>query len=427
MKILVITRNAWDDTNAIGNTLSNFFQGVDNLEFAALYFRTATPDNALCRTYYRTSEMEILRKWFRPDRIGKSFCLTDDAKADASEATAAKSAREKKLIHMIQRYGVKLAYKLSDALWYSKKWINANLDDFITSYAPDVMVTFVKAAPQYYLTIRHLREHFHIPLFTWIADDEYTGLQARGAQKEIEQLRYILSESAVVRGCSEEMCAYYNSVFGCHAEPLYKSCDLSVPVKEKTNTPVTMVYAGNLLYGRLDILRRVSDVLEDLSQNGTKVVLEIYSNTALLPDEEQTCFGGKQSVHYMGKRDYAYIMQRLASADLVLHVESFEPEQILKTKYSFSTKIMDGLQSGSVMLAVGPQEQASMRYIAGIPGACVINRLEDLPQKLAALLENSADFQARAAAIRRYAEEYHSLPVAAAQMTQLLAQAAMRK
>ena len=45
MKVLVISRNAWDDANSIGNTLSNLFAGIDDIEIANIYFRASKPNN----------------------------------------------------------------------------------------------------------------------------------------------------------------------------------------------------------------------------------------------------------------------------------------------------------------------------------------------------------------------------------------------
>ena len=53
MRILVITRNAWDDTNSIGNTMSNLFSNWDDVEFANIYFRSALPNNDICKKYYQ--------------------------------------------------------------------------------------------------------------------------------------------------------------------------------------------------------------------------------------------------------------------------------------------------------------------------------------------------------------------------------------
>ena len=69
MRVLVVTRNAWDDTNAIGNTLSNFFKGIDCIEFANIYFRAAKPNNKLCKTYFHVTEIEILKKHANKNKL----------------------------------------------------------------------------------------------------------------------------------------------------------------------------------------------------------------------------------------------------------------------------------------------------------------------------------------------------------------------
>lgn len=418
MRILIITRNAWDDTNAIGNTISNFFGDIEGAEFAAIYFRSSLPNNPVCKKYYQTSEMEIIRKWFRPQLIGRQFCLSkNNIKQNENNVK-----KEKKLIHLIQKYGLKLAYKLSDSLWYSEKWINDNLDRFIEEFSPDVVFTFVKSAPQYYLIVKHIREKYNIPLFTWIADDEYTAFEQQGGKKEIRNLRYILNESATICGCSQEICDYYQSIFGCEAKPLYKSCEFSFPIKTSIGDPITIVYAGNLLYGRLDIISQVADVVENLNANGIGVSFEVFSNTFILPQEEQAIFGTKKATQYMGKRDYGFIKKRLAIADIVLHVESFDESEIQKIKYSFSTKIIDYLQSGSVILAIGPKEISSMRYLSGIPGVMVVNDVKNLIFDLQKLLVDSDSLMQRACAIRNYAEHHHGTKTVFKILTEIYSQ-----
>ena len=412
MRILVITRNAWDDTNAIGNTLSNFLNGIENAEFASIYFRGSKPNNKLCKRYYHTSEIEVVKKWFKPSNIGHYF-----TSAEVADTTKGKS-KEKTLIRAIQKYGIKMAYKVSDRLWYSEKWINKKLDAFIEEFKPDLMVTFVKSAPQYYLTVKHIKEKYNVPLFSWIADDEYTTLLRKKSKREINNLKYIINESAKVTGCSEELCEYYNAVFGCHAEILYKGCDLSTPFKDKNNEKLTIVYAGNLLYGRLEIISRFANSLKKSAEHSAKIIFEVYSNTNLLESEIQANFGDDKIVKYMGRRDYGFIKERLTEADVVLHVESFDEDQILKTKYSFSTKIVDYLQSGSVILAIGPSEISSIKYISKIPGAYVINDMERLSEELEHFLSKAPKFYEMASSTRRFAHLHHDSRVLSQKMNE---------
>lgn len=409
MKILVITRNAWDDTNAIGNTLSNFFSGIDDVEFANIYFRSASPYNQICREYYCVTETEVLKKYFSPQNIGKYFKF--DLSMTPKSLTHAQK-KENKIVQFVRDHNLQFVYWLSDRIWYGKKWQNKRLALFVESFNPDLVVSFVKSAPQYYLTVKYLRENYNIPLFSWIADDEYTGLLKKNAKREIRNLRYIVNESTVVRGCSIEVCDYYNKVFGCNASPLYKSCNLQISkATNAVSDPVTIVYAGNLLYGRLDIVRQVASTINNLSLNNRKISFEIYSNTMLPSQKIEDYFAGKECVKYMGKRDYEYIKERLSNADIALHVESFETEQVLKTQYSFSTKIVDYLQSGSVLLAIGPEKVASIKYVKRIPGACVVDNLENLQNELKLLIEDVDNFEKRISEIKLFAQNNHN-PIA---------------
>ena len=421
MKVLVISRNAWDDTNSIGNTLSNFFEGLEDVELANIYFRSSSPNNRLCKKYFRVTEKDLLRHWLTPHKLGQAFEWEWREDRAHSEITRA-AAQEQTLIRWIQKHNLRAAYALSDHLWKSKRWINGNLDAFVKSFAPDLVVSFVKSAPQYVLTIQYLREVHHIPLLSWIADDEYTALQQSKDTKKIEALRYVLEESAIICGCSQEICAHYRSVFGCAAEPLYKGCDLSTPVKNTVGSPLKLVYAGNLLYGRMDVIRTISSLIDESEQLKNAVSFDIYSNTPL-NEAEQQFFEKRAGTRFLGKQPYHMIRERLAEADIVLHAESFEPEQILKTKYSFSTKIMDGLQSGSVLLAIGPSGLASVEYIRQIPGALVINNPVDIRPALLSLLADTTSLADRAASIRDFARRHHDMIVQADNILALLRRA----
>lgn len=403
MRVLVISRNAWDNTNSIGNTLSNFLQNMTDVQFANIYFRGAKPNNNICKHYYQVTESDVIKKWFHPHKIGKEFfwdegCPKSDAKFSGK--------KEKKIIHFIHKHNLKLAYKISDSIWYSKKWLNAKFDNFIESFSPDLVISFAKSAPQYYLTVKHLKEKLGIPVFSWIADDEYTSLVKNKSRREIRNLRYIIKESKILRGCSEEICEYYNSVFGCNASPLYKGCDFSKKTKDFNRDTIQVVYAGNLLYGRLDVICKFAEALEKYNENTRDIKFEIYSST-LMPLEIKTYFDSLKSTKYMGQHDYEVIKQRLFEADIVLHAESFDENEIIKTKYSFSTKIIDCLQSGSVLLAIGPSDIASIKYVKKIPGAFVIDNVDSLEKKIKFLLDECETFSNRASSIRVFAQKHH--------------------
>ena len=61
MNILTISLNAWNDTQATGNTFSNFFKNNDeDLVFSNIYCRNEPYDNHICTNYYRVTESDIV-------------------------------------------------------------------------------------------------------------------------------------------------------------------------------------------------------------------------------------------------------------------------------------------------------------------------------------------------------------------------------
>lgn len=404
LRVLVITRNAWDDTNSIGNTMSNFFRDQKDVEIANLYFRASKPNNSVCRRYYHVTESELLKHYLSPSRCGNEFTY------QASEDHTPRYTGEKKMVSVIHRFSLKPAYMLSDHLWNSKKWINDRLIRFIEDFKPDAVFTFAKSLPQYYHAIRFLHEKYHVKVLLWIGDDEYTALSKSGtkkSQERIRRLRYILNVASKVWGCSEEICTYYNGIFGCDASPLYKRCSFDYPVHNAVNRPLRMVYAGNLLFGRLEILKTIVGALRELNASQTVARLDIYSSTPVSDaDREELNVSGTSAL--CGVVPYDEIQKQLSQADLTLLAESFEDSEIVKTRYSFSTKIIDCLQSGSVILAIGPAEVGSIRYVRRIPGAAVIDDPEGIRAGIAELIRSRDTFPERAAQIRAFAVLNHS-------------------
>ena len=92
---------------------------------------------------------------------------------------------------------------------------------------------------------------------------------------------------------------------------------------------------------------------------------------------------------------------------MVLLIESFEEEEKAKTRYSFSTKIIDALQSGSSILAVGPDDISSIRYLDSVSGSIVINGLSDFESKMSYISENPEILIENAEKIREFALKNH--------------------
>ena len=403
MRILVISRNAWDDTNSVGNTLTNFFKNAEGCEFANIFFRNSSPNNNVCGRYFRVTEKDIVRHWFFPEKIGYSF---DAEQANIRDFDCA----EKKIIAFIHRYKLTFVNTVSDFLFDSNKWINQKFKDFIEKFDPDLVFCFLKSSPQYYWTIKYIHENCKAKIITWIADDEYSLLNERNKRKDrikIERLRHIVNCAEKVYGCSEEICQYYNGLFNCQAKVLYKTCSFDNDVINKVNCPLEITYAGNLLYGRIETIQHLVNALFNYNNNGHRVSLNIFSNTRLSKEEIKK-ISLEGTSHFWGATSYLNVVKKMSKSDFALFIESFDPKELIKTRFSFSTKIIDCLQSGCAVLAIGSPVSSSIKYLKRVPGVTVIDDLDNLSGELNKLLANPQIIVEKAIATRSFAMANHN-------------------
>lgn len=407
MNILVVGGGSWDDTTSLGNTFSNLFSGWGDVNFHNLYFRETAPNNSVCRDYFRITTKEILMKYLTRRKIGMAFQTTGECKKHEDR----NGAKEKKAISIIHRFGLNAIYELEDKLWYSRKWINEELDQFIDRVKPDIIFSFAAGNSYMWLPIEYIKMRTGAKLILLVADDLHTTYRLNNDRHHLrmrKDLDQLIGLADRIYGISEEMCAYYQKLYGIAATPLYKGCLFENQPMSQVHTPIKFVYAGNLLFGRLETLIALVDCLERLNAGGMRVTLDIYSGT-IITDEQEKKINRGFSARFHGEIAYQEVKQKMAEADVVLHVESFEEEQIKRIRYSFSTKIIDCLQSGSVMLAIGPKGISSIEYPRKIPGAVVIDDLQDIYDKVDELVSEGEHLVNRANQMRMFALDRHDI------------------
>lgn len=405
MNVLVVGGGSWDDTTSLGNTLSNFFGELENVDFYNLYFRETLPNNKVCTNYFRITTKELLKNFLNPPKNGKYLLFETAPHGKPDDA----GIREKKAISAIHRYNLKAIYDLEDFLWYTGKWKNEKLDHFLDMCKPDIIFSFAAGNSYMVLPIEYIKKKTGAKLVLFVADDMHTTYRIKNdshtkrMRRDFDKLMMLADK---VYGVSEELCEYYRSLYHICVTPLYKGCSIDAPIKTTVNDPVRLIYAGNLLFGRDTTLIALVDALDSLNKDKQRAVLDIYSGT-LVTDAVRNKLNRKHTAVFHGKRSYEEIKEQMCQADIVLHIESFEEDNIPMVRYSLSTKIIDCLQSGSVMLTIGPKGISSVEYPRKIPGVIVIDNINDLSKNLQTLLDKPEYFPLWAEQTRQYAEKHH--------------------
>jgi len=171
--------------------------------------------------------------------------------------------------------------------------------------------------------------------------------------------------------------------------------------------PLRIVYCGGLHLGRDKVLVRLAEAIQSVNSQHKLAELHVF---APAPDIRQHASSfTKLACVRLGSLGVDDVRTELMSSGVNVHVESFEPENIIYTRYSISTKIPQYLACGKAILAIGPAELASMEHLRCSGGAAVVNSLgvDSIANEIAQLL-NPARRQALGCQGRAYAVARHS-------------------
>ena len=375
MRILVLSNIELDDTNAAGNTFANWLTGWEDTEVSSMYSRASIPHNEFCDSFYSVSPISIVKNLFTPWKIGVFTKKEDVIHKTSSEI-------ETKLMKKAKIGGFSYLHVLNDIVINTRLWQNKRYKDYLHLFNPDIVFYFAKSEAFLYQNLKYLRRHSKAKFVMFFADDMYSLYQGRGLKNWIFRQRFpkIARMADKNYGASVLMCNTYSKQFGISLTPLYKGCNISNS-KTTLNTPVRIVYAGNLYYGREKTLAAIARALQGINSEKQLATLEIYTNT-IITDEIDAMLNIDRSSKIMGGRPFSEIQKILREADVVLHVESFDPQNIKIVRLSYSTKISDCLQSGSMMLVVGPDGIASVEEAKLIDGVMVINDEQNIENSL---------------------------------------------
>ena len=408
MRILVFSQAAWNTANAFGNTVTNWFDGWEDTQFFHFYARQQKPNTDIVKEYYHVSAIDILQSALRGGHSGKILNASDIKQ----EGVTLDNNIEQQRIAKLHKNTNELLYWCMEKVWRSEKWLNNNFDAFVQEANPDIIFAFATSPYILEPAIKHIKAMKpNVKIVLWVADDILSEFENNAWYRRYylkSSIDYCFNISDKLYGASVEMCEKYSRVYKKDIKPLYKGCSFDRQVKEKRNEPLNMVYAGNLLYGRHTTIKEIIEALKIINADKRRVVLEVYSNTPI--DElEKDQYYDNTNAFYMGARSYEEIKKIQNNADLVLHVESFESGQMEKVKYSFSTKIIDCLQSGSVVIGIGPSKSASIEYLRKVNGAIVIDDPLNIYKTLVDLIHEKDILLQRAFATREYAIENHEI------------------
>ena len=64
MRLLIISRTPWNDSNSFGNTFSNLFSGMEDMEIFHICCQSGASDNQLTVRSFQMTEESVLKSIF---------------------------------------------------------------------------------------------------------------------------------------------------------------------------------------------------------------------------------------------------------------------------------------------------------------------------------------------------------------------------
>lgn len=398
MRILIITDEVWNDKLYPNNVLTNWFEGFPGT-LANIYLAGGIPDNPCCKLYYQVADGMMIKSLFRKIPAGKmvSFPSGQNSQEACNVVNNPLPQSEGGLLTFIKtRLPLEFLRLIKDCIWLKGKYDIKGLNTFIDTFKPDVIFSLRYASLKVLHFERLLLQLTNKPLFVFTGDDEYTLSQLSFSPfywlRRIiirNDLKMTASLYSKYYTLSEQQALLYEKEFQTDAGVLRKCSTFLTSANKPVHKPITIVYAGRLYCNRYKTLLAIKKALNTINRNKIHMVLNIYSRDRLSKKYLKLLDDKHHSFLYppISPEELKRVYQK---ADIALHVESFDLKNRLKTKYSFSTKIIDCLSSSCAVLAVCPKSHAGYDYLKNQDSAICASSIKEIEPTLKKILKNKS-------------------------------------
>lgn len=382
-KILVISHLPISDETNVGKTLNNLLSSYPVTEIMQLFFK----DEGITRIPYDN--------FYIGDTSNKAAEIT----RETCEINR-KSSRYIVLLTKLFNIRSPFLLLLRDLLWRFKNLEKLGLYKWVENGKPDSIFL----APGYsmfpYEIAVKLSVKYNIKLCTYFMEDFYN--EKRFSLSPVFWLRYYLFRRTV-RKCvkqseklfclNDALNSEYKKCFNRSLITLFNPADMpSAKALAPNNLKhLIILYGGSISESRIDVLLAIGNAVNSLKQKGYDVVFNTYGpvqTDAVLQDITH-CDG----INYGGLLDSKELKEKISESNCVVHVESFKPKYIAKTRMAFSTKIPEYLASGKIVWAVGPSGIESIDYLKRNNAAVISDSMDKIMPALEDLLNDRINVQ----------------------------------
>ena len=384
--ILIISMNPLDNNLNNGKTLVSFFKKYRKKNLAQLYFSEMLPNSNVCDNYFKISDKDML--WYRFNRApicGSRVMDNNDYIKEKVKQSEVANIKKTDLIRLFREF-----------VW-DDSWKSQRLFEWLDDFNPQIIFFVAGDVVYSHKICLYIRRKYNTKLAVFVTDDYILPRNTISLfwwvrrNYVLKYMRRTVKIADLFITISEDMRQTYYNLF---QKDSFVAANLSESMKIDGNiTPkrnyIEIVYTGGLHLGRDKSLKRLAIALQNInSKYNITTKLKIYSAQKL--SEKQKKYLTIDNVSsFEGLVEGDALKKVLNNADFLVHVESFKKKYRDSTRLSLSTKIPEYLSVGKPIIAIGPQEIASMRYLRDV--AIYINTPKELEIILSPILLGKED------------------------------------
>ena len=392
-QVLVLTVDCWNKdigTNS-SYTFSNLFSSMTNYEFSNIYIRDEMPNDSCCKRYFQISENRIIKSIFnRKIRTGKEVYNN----AIVTESVLKNISQQKKLYSKQRSSFYYLKKIIRELIWFISPWKSKELDEFIDDIKPDSVVFAMEGYIHFNRICRYVLQRTGAKGVGYFWDDCFTYKQTKGnAGRSFLRFFQRISLKKLAQYCeqfwaiTEKTKKEADAFFGISSHILTKPIDFSSDDvwKEYTvNKPIRVLYTGNLMIGRFEIIKEISRAFKKVNKDSVKIVLDVYTQSQIEKNKIEQL---TPQVRIHDPVTTEKVLELQQNADILLFAEALSGSQRLIARLSFSTKLTDYFRSGKCILAIGSSDVAPMEYLHKQDAALCANSSEEIYIRLNEIVE----------------------------------------
>lgn len=397
-KILVFTVSAWN-SKVGANSFASLLENYNNALVANICIRDEVPNSTVASRYFAISESKIIKSVLkRKIKTGMEKTACETGNTSTLEEHNQRYARHKK-----NRSHFKLMVR--EMIWKLGKWKTKELDDFLDSFKPDIILHSMEGYIHLNRIINYAIKRTGAKAIGYIWDDNFTYKQHSSLGYKIyrfyqrKSLKKLAKSTHAFFAITEKTKKEADEFFGISSIVLTKPLS-SYPVVnyESLSKPIKMLYTGNLYIGRDKTLARLVKALKELDNNAENIVIDIYTKSVLEPSIKEQIECSFCKIHPPISQNEVLELQK--DADVLLLLEDIDGRHSKTARLSFSTKTTDYLSSGRCIFAIGNSDLASIQYLSENKASLiatsdeemknVVNEINKSPSILAEYAKKSA-------------------------------------